>query len=178
MVKQSKSVFLESSGSAEAVRKLRHRGVKELAWAHLSDFWLELAVCFERSSTRSPQALVPRHHPLETVIKEQSLSLWSGSTDSKPLDYQRTNPAAAAKSLQSCLTLCDPIDGSPPGSAVPGIFQARKLEWVVISFSRTNPREYQIVKTHTKEITWIQDLASPKHQEHPVQDASSKQQTK
>ena len=171
MVRQSKSVFLESSGSAEAVRKLRHRGVKESAWAHLSDFWLELAVCFERSSTRSPQALVPRHHPLETVIKEQSLSLWSGSTDSKSLDYQRTNPAAAAaaaKSLQSCPTLCDPIDGSPPDSAVPGIFQARKLEWVVISFSRTNPREYQIVKTHTKEITWIQDRASPKHQEHPV----------
>ena len=43
--------------------------------------------------------------------------------------------AAAAKSLQSCLTLCDPIDGSPPASAVPGILQARMLEWVVISFS-------------------------------------------
>ena len=42
--------------------------------------------------------------------------------------------AAAAKSLQSCLTLCDPIDGSPPGSAVPGILQARTLEWVAISF--------------------------------------------
>ena len=40
-----------------------------------------------------------------------------------------------AKSLQSCLTLCDPIDGSPPGSAVPGILQARTLEWVAISFS-------------------------------------------
>ena len=43
--------------------------------------------------------------------------------------------AAAAKSLQSCLTLCDPIDGSPPGSAVPGTLQARTLEWVAISFS-------------------------------------------
>ena len=43
--------------------------------------------------------------------------------------------AAAAKSLQSCPTLCDPIDGSPPGSPVPGIFQARTLEWVAISFS-------------------------------------------
>ena len=41
----------------------------------------------------------------------------------------------AAKSLQSCLTLCDPIDGSPPGSPVPGILQARTLEWVAISFS-------------------------------------------
>ena len=43
--------------------------------------------------------------------------------------------AAAAKSLQLCLTLCDPIDGSPPGSPVPGILQARILEWVAISFS-------------------------------------------
>ena len=43
--------------------------------------------------------------------------------------------AAAAKSHQSCLTLCDPIDGSPPGSPVPGILQARTLEWVAISFS-------------------------------------------
>ena len=43
--------------------------------------------------------------------------------------------AAAAKSFQSCLTLCDPIDGSPPGSPVPGILQARTLEWVAISFS-------------------------------------------
>ena len=43
--------------------------------------------------------------------------------------------AAAAKSLQSCLTLCDPTDVSPPGSPVPGILQARTLEWVAISFS-------------------------------------------
>ena len=43
--------------------------------------------------------------------------------------------AAAAKSLQSCLTLCDPVDGSPPGSSIPGILQARTLEWVAISFS-------------------------------------------
>ena len=42
--------------------------------------------------------------------------------------------AAAAKSLQSCLTLCDPINGSPPGFPVPGILQARILEWLAISF--------------------------------------------
>ena len=47
----------------------------------------------------------------------------------------RAAAAAAAKSLQSCPTLCDPIDGSPPGSPVPGILQARTLEWVAISFS-------------------------------------------
>ena len=43
--------------------------------------------------------------------------------------------AAAAKSLQSCLTLCNPIGGSPPGSPIPGILQARTLEWVAVSFS-------------------------------------------
>ena len=48
-----------------------------------------------------------------------------------PYDYT----VAAAKSLQSCPTLCDPIDGSPPGFPVPGILQARTLEWVAISFS-------------------------------------------
>ena len=45
--------------------------------------------------------------------------------------------AAASKSLQSCLTLCDPRDGSPPGSPVPGILQARTLEWVATAFSMT-----------------------------------------
>ena len=45
------------------------------------------------------------------------------------------SPDAAAKSPQSCPTLCDPIDGSPPGSPIPGILQARTLEWVAISFS-------------------------------------------
>ena len=45
------------------------------------------------------------------------------------------NLQVAAKSLQSCPTLCDPIDGSPPGSPVPGILQARILEWIAISFS-------------------------------------------
>ena len=51
---------------------------------------------------------------------------WSGSTESA---------AASAKSLQSCPTLCDPMDFSPPGSSVHGIFQARVLEWGAIAFS-------------------------------------------
>ena len=52
--------------------------------------------------------------------------------------------AAAAESLQSCPTLCDPIDGSPPGSSVPGILQARVLEWVAIAFSVITPRHNQL----------------------------------
>ena len=60
--------------------------------------------------------------------------LESGSQQQK-FRIPTTAAAAAAKLLQSCPTLCDPIDGSPPGSAVPGILQARTLEWVAISFS-------------------------------------------
>ena len=53
----------------------------------------------------------------------------------KHIDITCVPNAAAAKLLQSCPTLCDPIDSSPPGSPVPGILQARTLEWVAISFS-------------------------------------------
>ena len=54
---------------------------------------------------------------------------------SGPLVQVFSAAAAAAKPLQSCPTLCDPTDGSPPGSPIPGILQARTLEWVAISFS-------------------------------------------
>ena len=73
----------------------------------------------------------------ETAAHQAPLSLgfsgqehWSGLP--LPSQIKRT---AAAKSLQSCPTLCDPIDSSPPGSPIPGILQARALEWVAISFS-------------------------------------------
>ena len=62
----------------------------------------------------------------------------------------------AANSLQSCLTLCDPIDGSPQGSPVPGILQARTLEWVAISFS--NAWEWK-VKVKSLSCVWL--LATP-----------------
>ena len=51
------------------------------------------------------------------------------------INYWNTAAATTAKLRQSCPTLCDPIDGSPPGSPIPGIVQARTLEWVAISFS-------------------------------------------
>ena len=59
----------------------------------------------------------------------------SNLENSNSLIYRVAAAAAAAKSLQSCPTLYNPIDGSPPGSPVPGILQARTLEWVAISFS-------------------------------------------
>ena len=64
--------------------------------------------------------------------------------------------AAAAKSIQSCPTLCDPIDGSPAGSAVPGILQARTLEWVVIAFSVITPTGLQIENAWYSKISLIQ----------------------
>ena len=64
--------------------------------------------------------------------------------------------AAAAKSLQSCLTLCDPIDSSPPGSPVPGILQARILEWVAISFS--NAWKWNV---KVKSLSRVRLLATP-----------------
>ena len=73
--------------------------------------------------------------------------------------------AAAAKLLQSCPTPCDPIDGSPPGSPVPGILQARTLEWVAISFS--NAWKWK-VKAKSLSPVWL--FATPwtaSHQAHP-----------
>ena len=64
--------------------------------------------------------------------------------------------AAAAKSLQSCLTLCNPIDGSPSGSSIPGILQARTLEWVAISFS--NAWKW---KVKVKSLSRVRLLATP-----------------
>ena len=67
-----------------------------------------------------------------------------------------SSAAAASKSLQSCPTLCDPIDGSPPGSPVPWILQARTLEWVAISFS--NAWKW---KVKVKSLSRVQLLATP-----------------
>ena len=64
--------------------------------------------------------------------------------------------AAAAASLQSCPTLCDPIDGSPPGSPIPGILQARTLEWVAISFSRAWKGKVEV-----KLLSHVRLLATP-----------------
>ena len=72
----------------------------------------------------------------------------------KTLESSWTAAAAAAKSLQSCLTRCDPIDSSPPGSPVPGILQARTLEWVAISFSNAG-------KWKVKLLSSIQHFTTP-----------------
>ena len=87
-------------------------------------------------------------HPPMPLLRENASSrcplvdsLWNRQAGSKLVTRDQGTPgffstaAAAAKSLQSCPTLCDPTDGSPPGSPVPGILQARTLEWGAVSFS-------------------------------------------
>ena len=83
---------------------------------------------------------------------EQNQEVFSKLTKFSP----HAAAAAAAKSLQSCPTLCDPIDGSPPGSSVPEILQARTLEWVAISFS--NAWKW---KVKVKSLSRAQLLATP-----------------
>ena len=75
------------------------------------------------------QCLEDQMVPLNVYLTKKGLTI-------NDLNFHRAAAAAAAaKSLQSCSTLCDPVDGSPAGSPVPGILQARTLEWVAISFS-------------------------------------------
>jgi len=85
---------------------------------------------------------------LRDLIKLTQLSMWKAK--------HKPRVAAAAKSLQSCTTLCDPIDGSPLGSPVSGILQARILEWVAISFS--NAWKW---KVKVKSLSRVQLLATP-----------------
>ena len=72
--------------------------------------------------------------PVHGIFQARVLE-WGAIAFSNPASAAAAAAAAAAESLQSCPTLCDPIDGSPPGSPIPGILQARILEWVAISFS-------------------------------------------
>ena len=104
-------------------------------WAASSAFSLCRAVSF-------PHPHWVYAHCLQSLLKQHLLN--------------KAYPAAAAKSLQSCPTLCDPIDSSPAGSPIPGILQARTLEWVAISFS--NARKW---KLKVKSLSRVQLLATP-----------------
>ena len=89
-------------------------------------------------------------------MKRFSVSLITQFSSVQSLSRVWLFAAAAAKSLQLCPTLCDPIDGRPPGSPVPGILQARPLEWVAISFS--NARKW---KVKVKSLSCVRPSATP-----------------
>ena len=89
-------------------------------------------------------------------FEDVNLIEWNGIILTLQPQFILLAAAAAAKSLQSCPTLRDPIDGSPPGSTVPGILQARTLEWVAISFS--NAWKWKVT---VKSLSRVRLLATP-----------------
>ena len=126
----------------------------------------------EEEMQPSPVFLPGKSHGQESLVgdssrlKEMCLIIWDFYM---PLKQNKGFPggtaaAAAAKSLQSYPTLCDPIDGSPPGSSVPGILQARTLEWVAISFS--NGWKWK-VKVKSLSPVWLCDPMDHTHQAPP-----------
>ena len=99
---------------------------------------------------------LPVHHQILEFTQTHVHWVSDAIQPSHPLSIHAAAAAAAAKSLQSCPTLCDPIDGSPPGSPIPGILQARMLEWVAISFS--NAWKW---KVKVKSLSCVRLLATP-----------------
>ena len=126
--------------------------------------------CFSLVQLLATLWAVAHQHPLFMGYSRQKY--WSGLLSpwesSWPRDQSHISCgfciAAAAKSLQSCPTLCNPIDGSPPGSAVPGIFQARTLEWVAISFSNAwkwKVKVKSLSRVQLFEIPWTAAYQAP-----------------
>ena len=111
-------VYTCEDGQLEGGREVVH-------WA-VSDSCLDLSSCSQGKVGRGRQNIT-----VPGVVMSEKVS----QPRDGEFDMARVSIAAAAKSLQSCPNLCDPTDGSPPGSPVPGILQARTLEWVAISFS-------------------------------------------
>ena len=110
--------------SARALSTLSH--ASNLDWRSISHMIIYIFQCYSLKSSH------PRLLPQSPKVYSSHLCLFCYLT------YRViVAAAAAAKSLESCLTLCDPIGGSPPGSSIPGILQARTLEWVAISFPNT-----------------------------------------
>ena len=106
--------------------------IKSLVIYLLFIYWFPISLIFRTSLFSMYSSLRIKTLPLGIVFRQKHdlggvSPLWLGQNSSLP--------AAAAKSLQSCPTLCDPIDSSPLGPTIPGILQARTLEWVAISFS-------------------------------------------
>ena len=108
------------------ILELQHQSFQWIFRVDLPSDWLVWFPCCPRDSQESSPA---------PQFKASILCLLYGPGLTTVHDHWEDHAATAAKSLQSCPTLCDPIDSSPLGSSVPGILQARILEWVAISFS-------------------------------------------
>ena len=131
---------------------LRNR-LREIVYPINCNFWFVIYIFHFRPPL--PEALWLSGTPSEGLV-DTGWNLWkSTKPNTFTIDHADWH-AAAAKSLQSCPTLCDPIDGSPPGSPVPRILQARTLEWVAISFSIAWKW-----KNKVKSLSRVQLLATP-----------------
>ena len=95
------------------------------------------------------------------ILYRENLREWLLQQINSTRLHDTQDAAAAAKSLQSCPTLCDPIDGSPPGSPIPRILQARTLEWVAISFSSAWKWKVKV-----KSLSCVRLLATPRTAAH------------
>ena len=131
-------------------QKILKHGYNFCPWCPVSGLWCScqesvITVCL-RGTIRQAQL---EGYPLGWEVYPTKLrGTWkTGQDRGMSLDWERM--AAAAKSLQSCPTLYSPIDGSPPGSSIHGIFQARVLEWVATAFSRRGWRD-----TLTQSLRW------------------------
>ena len=112
-----------------------------------------MAIYIQSSENEKPTIWDTLHTKI--IIQNRRIKNFSDKQNLK--EYSSTAvAAAAAKLLQSCPTLCDPIDGSPPGSPVPGILQARTLEWVAVSFS--NAWKW---KVKVKSLSLVRLLVTP-----------------
>ena len=101
-----------------------------------------------------PSAQCPAHIPFPSYMSRLNTDTQTHTIH--PHTHTLRNLPAAAKSLQSCPTLCDPMDGSPWGSPIPGILQARTLEWVAISFSNSGKWKVKV-----KSLSLVQLVATP-----------------
>ena len=114
--------------------------ISKLKWTGMGEYNSDdhyIYYCGQESLRRNGVAITvnKRVRKCSTWMQSQKRQNDLCSFPRQTIQYHSNRSIAAAKSLQSCPTLCDPIDGSPPGFPVPGILQARTLEWVAISFS-------------------------------------------
>ena len=134
------SCIVEGNGNplqCSCLENTRDGGARWASISGVAQSQTQLKRLSSSSSSMSIESVMPSNHlvlccPLllpPSIFPSLEKTLMLGKTEGE------VAAAAAAKSLQSCPTLCDPIDGSPPGFPVPGILQARTLEWVAISFS-------------------------------------------
>ena len=115
-------LFLEHGPQSEGSAACR---TVLVASGHVGSSWARDQICVPCTGRRI------LYHWTTREVQDMDVLKGVSCVTAHLIDYA----AAAAKSLQSCLTLCDPMDCSPPGSPVPGILQARTLEWLAVSFS-------------------------------------------